>query len=58
MALRLTLFPFVILQLHKLKRIGELFPKCEALFSAPLISLYLMLILELKKLDGVKEGNE
>uniref|UniRef100_M0ZK22 Cytochrome oxidase biogenesis protein n=1 Tax=Solanum tuberosum TaxID=4113 RepID=M0ZK22_SOLTU len=38
-ALRLTLFPFVLLQLHKLKRIGELFPKCEALFSAPLISL-------------------
>ncbi|KAH0745889.1 hypothetical protein KY285_007546 [Solanum tuberosum] len=26
-AMRLTLFPFVILQLHKLKRIGELFPK-------------------------------
>ncbi|CAI9090922.1 OLC1v1025813C2 [Oldenlandia corymbosa var. corymbosa] len=27
LALRLTLFPFVVLQLRKLKRIGELFPK-------------------------------
>nr|XP_016512092.1 PREDICTED: ALBINO3-like protein 2, chloroplastic isoform X1 [Nicotiana tabacum] len=35
-AMRLTLFPFVILQLHKLKRIGELFPKLPPPFPPPM----------------------
>ncbi|XP_055821622.1 ALBINO3-like protein 2, chloroplastic isoform X2 [Solanum dulcamara] len=35
-ALRLTLFPFIILQLHKLKRIGELFPKLPPPLPPPL----------------------
>lgn len=33
LAFRVTLFPFVVLQLRKLKRIGELFPKCKHYFS-------------------------
>ncbi|KAH0713582.1 hypothetical protein KY289_009541 [Solanum tuberosum] len=35
-ALRLTLFPFVLLQLHKLKRIGELFPKLPPPLPPPM----------------------
>ncbi|XP_059280464.1 ALBINO3-like protein 2, chloroplastic [Lycium ferocissimum] len=35
-AMRLTLFPFVILQLHKLKRIGELFPKLPPPLPPPM----------------------
>lgn len=29
LALRFTLLPLLIVQLNKLKRIGELFPKCK-----------------------------
>ncbi|KAL3520552.1 hypothetical protein ACH5RR_018701 [Cinchona calisaya] len=36
LALRLTLFPFVVLQLHKLKRIGEVFPKLPPPLPPPL----------------------
>nr|XP_025884163.1 ALBINO3-like protein 2, chloroplastic isoform X3 [Solanum lycopersicum] len=35
-AFRLTLFPFVLLQLHKLKRIGELFPKLPPPLPPPM----------------------
>lgn len=35
-AMRLTLFPFVILQLHKLKKIGELFPKLPPPLPPPM----------------------
>ncbi|KAL3324174.1 hypothetical protein AABB24_038385 [Solanum stoloniferum] len=35
-AMKLTLFPFVILQLHKLKRIGELFPKLPPPLPPPM----------------------
>ncbi|KAM3320163.1 ALBINO3-like protein 2, chloroplastic isoform X1 [Capsicum chacoense] len=35
-AMRLTLFPFVVLQLHKLKRIGELLPKLPPPLPPPM----------------------
>ncbi|XP_031127880.1 ALBINO3-like protein 2, chloroplastic [Ipomoea triloba] len=36
LAMRLALFPFVVLQLHKLKRIGELLPKLPPPFPPPM----------------------